>query len=312
MLDARRLRIFCAVAAEGSFTAAANRLHLTQSAVSQQIAILEREIGVPLVERLPRGVGLTAIGKVLAERGQSLLRDMAALEQELHRRADPPARVTLGVFSTAGAHLVPILVRKYRERLPDTQLILHASQPEDLEAKLAEGVIDVGLTWDYDFLARPMSALFRQHLLNDPLCLLLPTGHPLADRPGPVPLAEVAHEPWVVRGHRPPYKEWFEVMCRIAGFEPDVVFRTEDYQSVQGLVAAGVGLAAVPRLSMTAQRPDVVVRPIHKPAFTRRIEAVVLPQADRNPLAAQLLSLLQETLSGGTDISAALAETPTS
>ncbi|HWV39991.1 LysR family transcriptional regulator [Pseudorhodoplanes sp.] len=299
MLDAKRLRIFCAVAAEGSFTAAANRLHLTQSAVSQQIAILEREVGIPLVERLPRGVGLTEVGKVLAERGQSLLREIAALEQELHRVADPPTRVTLGVFSTAGAHLVPIVVQKYRERFPDTQLILHASQPEDLEAKLAEGLIDVGLTWDYDFLARPMGALHRRHLLNDPLCLLLPRSHPLASGLEPLRLAEVAHEPWIVRGHRPPYRDAFEVMCRIAGFEPDVVFHTEDYQSAQGLVAAGVGLAVVPRLSMTAQRPDIVLRPIHEPAFARRIEAVVLPHTGRNQRAEQLLSLLQETLSAG-------------
>lgn len=299
MLDARRLRIFCVVAAEGSFTGAASRLHLTQSAVSQQIAILERELGIPLLERLPRGVGLTAIGKVLAERGQSLLREMAGLEQELRRLAEPLARVVLGVFSTAGAHLVPVVVQKFRKQYPDTLLIVHASQPEDIEAELAEGLIDVGLTWDYDFLARPMGALYRQHLLNDPLCLLLPDGHPLAERPGPVRLADVAHEPWVVRGHRPPYREAFEVMCRIAGFEPDVAFRTEDYQSVQGLVAAGIGLAVVPRLSMTAQRPDVAVRAIHKPGFTRRIEAVVLPQADRNRLAWELLSLLQETLSAG-------------
>jgi molybdate transport repressor ModE-like protein len=306
MLDARRLKIFCAVAAEGSFTAAANRLHLSQSAVSQQIAILEREVGTPLVERLPRGVGLTAIGKVLAERGQSLLREMAGLEQELRRLADPPTRVTLGVFSTAGAHLVPVVVRKHREQFPDTQLILHASQPEDLESELAEGLIDVGLTWEYDFLSRPMGALYRQHLLNDPLCLLLPGGHMLADCPGPIRLADVSHEPWIVRGHRPPYRDAFEVMCRIAGFEPDVAFRTEDYQSVQGLVAAGVGLAVVPRLSMTAQRPDIVVRLIDKPRFTRRIEAVVLPQADRNRLAQELLLLLQETLSG--DLS--MARTP--
>jgi DNA-binding transcriptional LysR family regulator len=128
---------------------------------------------------------------------------------------------------------------------------------------------------------------------------MLPRGHLLADNLGPIRLVDVAHEPWVVRGHRPPYREAFEVMCRIAGFEPDVAFRTDDYQSVQGLVAAGVGLAVVPRLSMTAQRPDIVVRQIHEPDFTRRIEAVVLQQTDRNQLARELLSLLQETLSGG-------------
>ncbi len=177
--------------------------------------------------------------------------------------------------------------------------MLHASQPDDLEAELAAGLIDVGLTWDYDFLARPMGALHRQHLLDDPLCLLLPPAHPLAHEAGPLRLADVADEPWVVRGHRAPYQDAFETMCRIAGFEPHVVFRTEDYQSVQGLVAANVGLAVAPRLSMTAQRPDIVIRPLHKPVFMRRIDAVVLPESRGNPLARELLELLEEVWTDG-------------
>src|SRR5262245_18425748 len=103
MLDAKRLRIFCAVAEDRSFTAAAARLHLTQSAVSQQVALLEREVGAALVERLPRGVSLTPVGKLLAERARELLRDMVSLEQELHRLADPPTRVRLGGFREAGS-----------------------------------------------------------------------------------------------------------------------------------------------------------------------------------------------------------------
>ncbi len=301
MLDARRLKIFCAVAEAGSFTAAAGRLHLTQSAISQQVAILEREVGIALVERLPRGIGLTEAGRLLAERAQVLLRDMASLEHELHRLADPPTKVKLGVFSTAGAHLVPVVVQTYRQRFPDTQLVLHASQPDDLEAELDGGTIDVGLTWDYDFLTRPMGTLHRQHLLDDPLCLLLPRTHPLAHETEPQRLADVADEPWVVRGHRAPYHDAFEVMCRIAGFEPDVVFRTEDYQSVQGLVAASVGVAVAPRLSMTAQRPDIVVRALHKPVFTRRIDAVALPESRSSPLAWQLLGLLAEVWTNGAE-----------
>ena len=295
MLDARRLEIFCAVVEEGSFTAAAARLHLTQSAVSQQIAILERDAGLSLLERLPRGVKPTQAGQFLAKRAQTLLRDLGGLEQELQRLADPPKKVRLGVFATAGAHLVPVLVQQYRQRYPDTQLLLHASQPEDMAAELDAGTIDVGITWDYDFLMRPLGELHRQHLLSDPMCLLLPHDHPLAGDDGPVRLADLADELWVVRTHRSPrYEDAFEVMCRIAGFEPRIVFRTEDYQSVQGLVAANVGVAVAPRLSMRAQRPDVVAREIHDPAFARRIEAITLPGYRKNPPAQQLLDLLEE------------------
>jgi DNA-binding transcriptional LysR family regulator len=301
MLDGRRLEIFCAVAEEGSFTAASGRLHLTQSAVSQQIAILERDIGISLVERVPRGIKLTEAGKFLAERARLLLREISGLEQELHRLAVPLKKVKLGVFSTAGAHLVPMVVQKYRQRYGDTQLILQASQPEDLPAELADEIIDVGLTWDYDFLTRPMGSLVRQHLLNDPMCLLLPLCHPLAGEPGPLRLSDVADEPWIVRIHKSPqYEDAFEVMCRIAGFEPKIVFRAEDYQSVQGLVAANIGVAVAPRLSMIAQRPDIVVLEIDKPAFSRRIDAVMLPQSRNNPLALQLLKLLSEVWAEGT------------
>jgi DNA-binding transcriptional LysR family regulator len=295
MLDARRLEIYCAVAEEGSFTAAAGRLHLTQSAVSQQIAILERDIGIALVQRVPRGVTLTDAGKLLLERAKILLRDMAGLEQEIRRLANPPTKVKLGVFSTAGAHLVPKLVQTYRQRHRDTQLVLHASQPEDLARELAEGTIDVGLTWDYDFLARPMGGLSRRHLFDDPMCLLLPHDHAKAEGNGPLRLVDLADEPWVVRVHRSPlYEDSFETMCRVAGFEPNIVFRTEDYQSLQGLVAAHVGVAVAPRLSIIAQRRDVVVRGLHEPEFLRRIDAVTAAEPSHNPLASDLLDLLEE------------------
>jgi len=294
MLDTRRLEIYCAVAEEGSFTAAASRLHLTQSAVSQQVATLERDIELPLLERVPRGVRLTLAGRFLARRAQAVLRDLASLEQELRHLAKPPKRVRLGVFATAGAHLVPILVMRYRQRFPDTQLVLHASQPEDLAAELESGEIDVGITWDYDFLMRPVGEIHRQHLLADPLCLLLPRDHPLAGRDG-LRLADLADQPWVVRTHKSTrYEDAFEVMCRIAGFEPRVVFRTEDYQSVQGLVAANVGLAVAPRLSLRAQRPDIVARELRDPGFARRIDALALPGYPNNPPARQLLELLHE------------------
>ncbi|HEV7656241.1 MAG TPA: LysR family transcriptional regulator [Mycobacteriales bacterium] len=295
MLDTRRLTIFCVVAAEGSLTAAATRLHFTQSAVSQQMAILEREVGTPLLERLPRGVRLTSAGAVLAERAGAVLGELSAIERELRRLGDRPEPVTLGTFSTAGAHLIPLVVSAYRERHDDTRLVVVPSQPDDVAVQLTEGSVDVALLWDYDFAPRSMPRLHREHLLDDPLYVLLPTGHPLAGpETMPLRLADLAHEAWIARAHKAPYDQALECMGRLAGFEPDVAFRTPDYESVQGLVAAGIGVGLVPRLSLTARRPDVVARPVHQPAFVRHIDAVTRPDGPADPAVARLLAVLHE------------------
>lgn len=289
MLDTRMLRIFSTVAEEGSFTAAAARLHLTQSAISQQMAILEREIGTALVERCSRGIRLTAAGRLLADRARLLLSEPACLEHDLHRLGERPASVHLGVFSTAGAYLIPLVVQQeYRRRHIETRLALHPCQPDELAAQLADDAVTVGLTWEYYFAPRPLDMLERHDLLDDPMCVLLPAGHPLADHTEPLRPRDLGAEAWVARPHRAPYADAFEVMCRIAGFEPDVVFRTEDYPSLQGLVAAGVGLAVAPRLSLVAQRPDVVAVPFDEPALSRRIHAATLPETRRDPLVGQL------------------------
>jgi DNA-binding transcriptional LysR family regulator len=294
MLDARRLKIFCVVADTGSLTAAASRVHLTQPAISQQIALLERDIGAPLIERLPRGIRLTEPGRVLAERGRAILRDLASLEEQVRRSATDRSQLRLGIFSTAGANLVPRIVQAYRVEHPHTTLVLRATQPQALEAELHEGTIDVGLAWDYDFLPRSFINLHRQHLLDDPMLLILPRDRPLADGTGPVRLSDLAHEPWVVRTHRsPPYDSAFEILCRRCGFEPDVAFRTDDYHSTQGLVAAGVGLSVVPRLALSATRPDIATRPLHEPSVSRRIEAVALRESLDDPRLRELIAALR-------------------
>jgi DNA-binding transcriptional LysR family regulator len=172
--------------------------------------------------------------------------------------------------------------------------VVTAGQPAELVAQLLDGRIHVGLYWDYDFAPRNDQGLQREHLLEDPLLVLLPLDHPAAEPESrsALRLRELAAAPWVVRSHRAPYEAAFESMCSICGFAPDIVFRTEDYQSMQGLVAAGIGLGVVPRLSLAAQRPDVVARPFVEPAFSRRIGALTLPEARRDPMVLQLLDVL--------------------
>lgn len=292
MLDLRRLRIFAAVAEGGSFTAAATALFLTQPAVSQQMAILEREVGVPLLVRIPRGIQLTDAGKLLAERTARLLAETTELEDELRQFGQGTRVVALGAFPTAGADLVPLAIREFRRRHPDVRVVLAPAHANDVVAQLHSSRIAVGLVWDYDFAPQVTDPVFeRTELLADPLRVVLPADHPAA-RQREVSLRDLAEEPWIVRAHRPPYQQAFEQMCRIVGFEPRVAFRTDNYQSIQGLVAAGIGLGLAPRLSLTPRRPDVVGIPVAAPAFSRRIAALAVPGANRPSTVDDLLDVL--------------------
>lgn len=295
MLEVRRLRIFAAVAERGSFTAAAEELFMTHSAVSQQMALLERQLGMQLMVRGPRGVDLTEPGRVLADRATVLLGSIAALEREMRDLKARHSYVRLGAFPTAGADLIPRVVSEYQKRHPDTRIVLRSAHAGDMAGCLREGAIHIGLVWDYDFAPRGMPADVEWvHLADDPLCVLFPTDHPLAGEEC-VDLAELSGEEWVVRGHRPPYDDAFVVMCRMAGFEPAIAFVTDDYPSAQGLVGAHIGISAAPRLSLVAQRPDVVAVPITAPAPHRRIAAVRLRGANHPPAAQQMLDVLRES-----------------
>ena len=295
MLDLRRLRIYAAVAESGSFTAAATALFLSQPAVSQQMAILEREAGVPLLERMPRGIRLTPAGQLLAERATRLLAEVDEIEDELRRLGAGVREVHLGAFPTAGADLVPLAIRAYRERHPDVRVVLTPAHASDVVAQLHSSRISVGLVWDYDFAPQAPDAAFdRVELLADPLRIVLPEDHPAAGE-REVAMRDLAEEPWIVRSHRPPYAQAFEQMCRIAGFEPQVAFRTDNYQAIQGLVAVGAGIGLVPRLSLTPRRRDVVSVPMAAPAFSRRIAALAVPAATRPSTVDDLLDVLRTT-----------------
>jgi DNA-binding transcriptional LysR family regulator len=293
VLDLRRLRIFAAVVEGGSFTAAAATLYLSQPAVSQQMAILEREAGVPLLERVPRGIRLTPAGELLARRTSELLAEMGSIEEELQQFGVGTQEVRLGAFPTAGADLVPLAIKTYRTLHPNVRVVLTPSHANDVVAQLHASRIQIGLVWDYDFAPQQTDPAFeRVELLADPLQVVLPVDHPAAGE-DEIALLDLAEEQWIVRAHRPPYAQAFETMCRIAGFEPRITFRTDNYQAIQGLVAAGIGLGLVPRLSLTPRRPDVVARRMAAPAFSRRVAALAVPEAHRSSVVDDMLDVLR-------------------
>jgi DNA-binding transcriptional LysR family regulator len=295
VIDVRRLRIFVAVAEEGSFTAAAQRLYLTQSAVSQQMSVFEREVGLALLRRMPRGVTLTPAGEALVVRAGKLFGEISAIEQELRTFGENQQEVRIGAFATAGLELLPQALKSFKALRPDIRVLLKSVPTEDVTARLRDGDIQVLLTWEYDFAPQPLDRTLAQlRLPDDPLLVVLAADHPLAGRAEVAP-AELANERWVVRTHRAPYENAYETMCRIAGFEPDIAFRTDDYQALQGLVAAGMGVSLAPALSLTPHRDDVVTLPLSEPTFTRRVTALTLPEVSRTAPVADFLDVLRES-----------------
>jgi DNA-binding transcriptional LysR family regulator len=293
VLDLRRLSIFVTVVEQGSFTAAAQRLYMTQSAVSQQMSILERHAGVALLRRRARGVDVTEAGGLLATRAKALLADAVALEQELHRLATGDQEVRLGAFVSAGIEMLPQTFRAFTARCPDVRLVVRASSGEQV-AMLRDGEIDVLLMWDYDFAPVAVDPTFlRIHLADDPMMVVLPRDHRLAGQDS-VAVADLADDTWVTRAHRPLYgADPYEQMFRALGVTPRQQIATADYQSLQGLVAAGVGVSLAPLLSLVPHRPDVVVRPTAAPLFARRVSAWALPEVAKSSPVADLIDVLR-------------------
>lgn len=301
MLDVKRLRVLREVAARGSFSAAAEALSYTQSAVSQQIAALEREAGTTLVDRLPRGIRLTEAGRALVGHAEAILARLADAEAELDAIAGlEGGRLRLGSFVTAGASLVPPAVAAFSQRHPAIQLSLAEGEPEDLLAGVRSGELDLALTFEYvgvpGFLKTGMfDGITFTHLLDDPMLVLLPRDHPLAAR-SQVSLSALSEDAWI---HGSPNSICGMVVvqaCHAEGFEPLIAFESDDYGIVQGLVAAGVGVSLIPELAMRSLREDVVVRPLADVRPKRRVGVAATTGGYRSPAVLAMLDILVETV----------------
>jgi DNA-binding transcriptional LysR family regulator len=295
MLDVRRMRVLREVAARGSFSAAADSLAYTQSAISQQIAALEREAGTTLVERSSRGVRLTDAGRALVEHTDVILARLADAEAELEAIAGLRAgRLRLASFPSAGATIMPEAIARFRARHPAVDLTLEPAEPEDAIVMLRAGECDIAL----DILASLRPALDdgidRIHLLDDFMYVALPANHPLAHKRN-LRLEELADESWVL-GSTGTCRDAsiFLRACERAGFEPRIAFTSNDYFAVQGFVAAGVGASFIPDLALISVREDIVVRSLGARPPSRLIMAATLRDSFRSPAKQAMLDVLVE------------------
>jgi DNA-binding transcriptional LysR family regulator len=294
-MDLRRLRLLCEVADRGSLSAAASALSYSTSSVSEQIAVLEREAGLQLIERGPRGVRLTEAGALVVARARETLAGVAALRAELDGLAGLRAgRLHVGAFPTAGVRLLPRAVAAFRARYPGVGLELTEADPDDAIARLATRELDMALVYRFERYEPAQEGRHESvELLTDELQLVLPIGHRFAAR-SQIDLPELASEAWVQGVRQGSTLNVLPAACRAAGFEPQIGFRTDDIMALQGFVAAGLGIAVISQLALPLARDDLVVRPL-RPALRRSVSAALPRPGGQPPAAAAMLGVLADT-----------------
>lgn len=291
-MDLLQLRVLREVARCGSISAAAEALDYTQPAVSRQLAALERVAGRPLVERTARGTRLTRVGEVLLRRADTILAELEAARSDLDRLEEDDRRpLRLTAFASAIATFVPDAVAAVRRALPDVAVEVRLSGdgllgPADVRADR----LDVALVnTDGRAGTPPRAHVVRQ----DPFWCGLPAAHPLAAR-DVVPFAALRDVPFVLTADTVcADREIVLGACAAAGFRPRVTGHCDDASVTQGLVAAGVGVAVMPEMTLLRLRDDVVLRPLAVP-LSRRVVALVPDDAPPRPGRDELVAALRE------------------
>jgi molybdate transport repressor ModE-like protein len=254
-VEVRHFAALQALAEEGSFGRAATRLGYTQSAVSQQIATLERIVGERLVERPggPRPVSLTEAGRLLLRHAESIVARLQAAQADLHAlRAGEAGTLRVGTFQSAGARVLPEIMRRFTEQWPQIDVMLEELEDDAIAHAVERGKVDVG------FVLLPVGDLPLEtvELLRDPYVLIVPVDSPLAEMaPSLAELRDVALVGFRDCQAVAPIAAAF----RAEGIDPKWTFRSNDNPTVQALVAAGIGVAVMPRLTIDATDPRITV-----------------------------------------------------
>jgi DNA-binding transcriptional LysR family regulator len=298
MLDVRRLRVLHAVSVYGSVTAAAAALGYSAPAVSQQLAALEREVGLPLTERAGRGIALTPAATLLVAHTDALLVQLDSAEADLAALRDQvTGRVALAAFPSVAATVVATAWAALAGAAPHVQLQLEEMEPEESLPAVLRGEADVAVAHEYDIFPRPLDPLFeRRELLTDPVLLAVPDGfrgadgQPVADG-APVPLASLGATPFLAPRANTSCAEMIQRACARAGFVPRVVARATERDVQLNLVAAGAGVTLVPRLAARSLPPGVRLLPPAEPV-TRKIFTVSRRGGDRQPAVRVVLDAL--------------------
>ncbi|MEU0371835.1 LysR family transcriptional regulator [Streptomyces sp. NPDC006283] len=283
MLNLERLRTLDALARHGSVGAAADGLHVTTSAVSQQMAKLEREVGQQLLAKNGRGVRLTDAGRLLADHAARILSQVELAQSDIEaRRGQVVGEVRIGAFPTAARGLFPAAVSSLRRDHPELRVLSRELEPEQSIGAVVRGDLDLAVVLDWSNKRLPVpGGLAQAQLLDDAPDIAMPSGHPLAGR-AEVDLEEFAEDEWVSWPEGEFCHEWLVFTLRSKGIEPRISHLAGEHHTQLALIAAGLGVCVAPRLGRGPVPDGVALVPVRQ-MMRRHVYAVWRTDADRRP-----------------------------
>ncbi|MFE2964443.1 LysR family transcriptional regulator [Streptomyces sp. NPDC059340] len=283
MLNLERLRTLDALARHGSVSGAAEGLHVTTSAVSQQMSKLEREVGQQLLAKNGRGVRLTDAGRLLADHAARILSQVELAQSDLEaQRGQVVGELRLSAFPTAARGLFPTALAALRAEHPGLRVRSSELEPEAGVAGVIRGDLDLAVVLDWYNKPMPLpDGLVKAPILDDPADVAMPVGHRLADR-AEVDLGDFAHDEWITWGEGEFCHEWLMFTLRSKGVEPHIGHRAAETHTQLGLVAAGLGVCIAPLLGRHPMPDGVVTVPLRQ-AVRRHVYVIWRADADRRP-----------------------------
>ncbi|MFD6878821.1 MULTISPECIES: LysR family transcriptional regulator [unclassified Streptomyces] len=294
MLNLERLRTLDALARHGSVSGAAGGLHVTTSAVSQQMAKLEREVGQPLLTKNGRGVRLTDAGRLLADHAARIISQVELAQADVEaQRGCAVGELRVGAFPTAMRGLLPRTLTSLREGHPELRVLVREREPEDSMAAVVRGDLDMALAIDWHNKRMPVPGeLTRTHLLDDGVDIAVPAGHPLAGRTG-ISLADFADDDWISWNEGQFCHEWLVFTLRGTGIEPRIRHIAEEHHTQLAFVEAGLGVCVTPRLGRGPVPAGVRLLPVCD-TVRRHVYAVWRADAGRRPSIRAAVEALHE------------------
>ncbi|REK68904.1 LysR family transcriptional regulator [Aeromicrobium endophyticum] len=296
MIDPRRLRVLLAVALHGSVTAAAAALHMSPSAVSQQVAALEREVGHDMFERYGRRLRLTATGEIMVRHARRLSALLEEAEADLAAAAHGQVgEVSVAAFTSAITEVVAPAVASLRETSPRVRVLVKDAEGPAGRHLLATGEVDIaiGVAHQED-MSGAAAGQHRAFLYTEPFDALVPRRHPLASALA-IDVAQLAGDPWIMPWPGNPLRDLIGLACEEAGFRPDVVSVSNDFRAICALVSSGAGVALAPRSALRGiHMHGMKVLPLDTRPPTRRVFVSVRAGADQHPLINQVLVALRQ------------------
>ncbi|WP_434587915.1 LysR family transcriptional regulator [Streptomyces sp. A5-4] len=294
MLNLERLRTLDALARHGSVSGAAEGLHVTTSAVSQQLAKLEREVGQPLLAKNGRGVRLTDAGRLLADHAERILSQVELAQSDIEaQRGRAVGELQIGAFPTAARGLFPAALAALRAGHPQLDVRSREMEPAEAVRRVVRGDLDLAVVLDWYNKPLPMpDGLAKRALLDDPADVAMPADHPLADR-AEVNLEDFADDEWITWPEGEFCCDWLLFTLRGKGVEPRVAHVAEEHATQLALIAFGLGVSVTPRLGRGPVPPGVRVVPVRH-AMSRHVYAVWRADADRRPSIRAAVDALAE------------------